>query len=256
MILFESDRFLAVEKPSGLSMATRAGDDSAVPRILVGLGLDPAADLRLVHRLDVGTSGIVLVARGAAAHRAATSLFAARRVRKVYRAVVWGHPVPARGIVDRPLAVDREDRRRMRVVAEGKRAVTRWTTLERLTSVAHLELEPETGRTHQIRVHLASLGHPLVGDDLYGGPRWRGVRDPELRRVLAGPLPLLLHAAALSFLDPETGAAVEVRSEEPGAFRAVLGAAARARGAGGSGHPRVPRAAHRRVPRAAHRRLP
>ncbi len=230
MILFENDRFLAVEKPSGLSMATRAGDSGAVPRILAGLGLDPAADLRPVHRLDVGTSGVVLVARGAEAHRAATALFAARRVRKVYRAVVWGHPVPARGVVDRPLAVDREDRRRMRTAPEGTRAVTRWTTLERTAGLAHLELEPETGRTHQIRVHLASLGHPIVGDDLYGGPRWRGVRDPDLRRILAGPLPLLLHAVELSFTDPATGAAVEARSEEPRAFREVLAAAAGAHG--------------------------
>jgi RluA family pseudouridine synthase len=232
VILFENDRFLAVEKPSGLSMATRPGDAAAISRILAGLGLDPAADLRLVHRLDVGTSGIVLVARGAAAHRTATALFAARDVRKTYRAIVWGHPVPARGIVDRPLAVDREDRRRMRVAAGGKRAVTRWTTLERLDSVAHLELEPETGRTHQIRVHLADLGHPIVGDDLYGGPRWRGVRDRALRAVLAGPVPLLLHAAALSLTDPETGATIDVRSEEPAAFRAVLAAAAAARGSG------------------------
>ncbi len=229
MILFENDRFLAVEKPSGLSMATRAGDAAAVPRILAGLGLDPSADLRPVHRLDVGTSGIVLVARGPAAHRTATALFAARSVRKIYRAVVWGHPVPARGIVDRPLAVDREDRRRMRVAEGGKRAVTRWATLERLGSLAHLELEPETGRTHQIRVHLAAVGHPIVGDDLYGGPRWRGVRDRALRAILAERLPLLLHAAALAFADPETGALIEVRSEEPAAFRAVLAAAAAAR---------------------------
>ena len=98
MILFENERFLAVEKPSGLSMATRPGDGSAVKRILAGLGLDPSADLRPVHRLDVGTSGIVLVARGPEAHRTATALFAARSVRKSYRAIVWGHPVPARGI--------------------------------------------------------------------------------------------------------------------------------------------------------------
>jgi len=229
VILFENERFLAVEKPSGLSMATRPGDGAAVARILAGLGLDPSADLRPVHRLDVGTSGIVLVARGAEAHRTATALFAARSVRKSYRAIVWGHPVPARGTVDRPLAVDREDRRRMRVAEGGKRAVTRWRTLVRLDSVAHLELAPETGRTHQIRVHLAALGHPIVGDDLYGGPRWRGVRDRALRAALAERLPLLLHAAALSFRDPDTGATIDVRSDEPDAFRFVLAAAGMAR---------------------------
>ncbi|HKB70238.1 MAG TPA: RluA family pseudouridine synthase [Thermoanaerobaculia bacterium] len=229
MILFENERFLAVEKPSGLSMATRPGDASAAARILAALGLPGGEDLRLVHRLDVGTSGIVLVARGPAAHRAATALFSARSVRKVYRAVVWGHPVPARGVVDLPLAVDRADRRKMRTAPGGKRAVTRWTTLGRLPSVAHLELFPETGRTHQIRVHLAGLGHPIVGDDLYGGPRWHGVRHPALRRLLSGPLPLLLHAAELSFRDPDTGADVAVRSPEPEPFRKVLAAAARSK---------------------------
>jgi 23S rRNA-/tRNA-specific pseudouridylate synthase len=117
----------------------------------------------------------------------------------------------------------------MRVAEGGKRAVTRWTTLARLDSVAHLELEPETGRTHQIRVHLAAMGHPIVGDDLYGGPRWRGVRDRALRAVLSERLPLLLHAAALSFRDPDTGVMIEVRSDEPDAFRAVLAAAGTAR---------------------------
>ncbi|HET7453526.1 MAG TPA: pseudouridine synthase, partial [Thermoanaerobaculia bacterium] len=98
---------MAAEKPAGLSMATRPGDPEASARIVAALGLDPTADLRPVHRLDVGTSGIVLVARGAAAHRAASSLFAARSVEKRYRAIVWGHPVPARGVIDRPLALDR-----------------------------------------------------------------------------------------------------------------------------------------------------
>ena len=230
MILFQNDRFLAVEKPAGLSMATRPGDARASARILASLGLDPAADLRLVHRLDVGTSGIVLVARGADAHRTASALFGSRSVEKEYRAIVWGHPVPAHGIVDRPLAIDRSDRRRMRVAPGGKRAVTGYRTLERLTSLAHLALAPRTGRTHQIRVHMASLGHPIVGDDLYGGPRWRGVRNPALRRILAGPLPLLLHAAALSFRDPETKEEIAVRSPEPAAFAAVLSAGTRARG--------------------------
>ena len=213
MILFENERFLAVEKPSGLSMATRPGDASAAARILAALGLPGGEDLRLVHRLDVGTSGIVLVARGPAAHRAATALFSARSVRKVYRAVVWGHPVPARGVVDLPLAVDRADRRKMRTAPGGKRAVTRWTTLGRLPSVAHLELFPETGRTHQIRVHLAGLGHPIVGDDLYGG-------DVTGSEALAGRH--ALHASRLAWPGDDEVPAFTVDSPLPAELAALL----------------------------------
>jgi 23S rRNA pseudouridine1911/1915/1917 synthase len=177
----------------------------------------------------VGTSGIVLLARDAEAHRAASRMFQERSVRKTYRSIAWGHPVPARGTIDRPLGMDRDDRRRMRVDPSGKRAITAYATLERLPSIAHLQLVPATGRTHQIRVHLSSLGHPIVGDDLYGGPRWRGVRDRALRRHLSEPLLLMLHAAELAWSDPFTGEPVAIRSGEPPRFGALLDAARRCR---------------------------
>ena len=228
-ILFESERFLAVEKPPGVSMATRRGDPDGEARIVAVLGLPPAG-LRLIHRLDVGTSGVVLLAKDPEAHRAASRLFQDRAVEKIYRAIVWGRPVPALGTIDGPLALDRRDRRRMRVDPSGKPAVTRYATLERLPSITLLELRPETGRTHQIRVHLASRGHPIVGDDLYAGPRWHGVRDAALRRVLAGADALMLHAASLTFRDPFAGADRIVRSGDPPRFLAIREAARRAAG--------------------------
>jgi len=226
-ILFESDRFLAVEKPCGVSMATRRGDPAGEAGVVAALGLPPAG-LQLIHRLDVGTSGVVLLARDPEAHRAASRLFQERAVAKVYRAIVWGRPAPARGTIDAPLALDRVDRRRMRVDRSGKPAITRYETIERFPSITSLELRPETGRTHQIRVHLASLGHPIVGDDLYAGPRWRGVRDSRFRRALAAAGGLMLHAASLSFLDPFTGAEHVIRSGDPPRFRAIREAARRA----------------------------
>ena len=218
VILFENDRFLAVDKPSGLSMATPGGrESSAVESLLAAAGISErgAEGFLLVHRLDVGTSGVVLLARGGDAHRDATRLFQERKARKTYRALVWGHPRPAEGIVDLPMTIDREDRRKMKVAGAGKPARTQYRTIERLRSISHLELEPQTGRTHQIRVHLASRGHPIVGDDLYGGPRWRGVRDARLRSELRNVSRLLLHAFRLELLDPATGEAIRIESPEP-----------------------------------------
>ena len=229
VILFEDERFLALEKPSGLSLATPRGrDGEAVDRLLQSTGLDPERPAFLLHRLDVGTSGVVLLAKDPEAHRRGSALFQERRIEKIYRAVVWGHPVPAHGVIEAALGMDREDRRRMRVVAAGKPAKTEYRTLERPSAIAHLELSPRTGRTHQIRVHLAFRGHPVVGDDLYAGPRWRGVADRQLRRRLEETPRLLLHALRLSFDQPFDGVRVVVESPEPAAFEELLAAARRA----------------------------
>ena len=212
-LLLAREEILALDKPSGVSMATsgRPGkaEEDVVTRLLAASGLSADGPLpRLVHRLDEGTSGVVLLARDADAHRRLSAAFQGRAAHKTYRALVWGHPVPARGLADAPLARDPKDGRKMTVRESGKPAVTRWTTLRRYPSVADLELSPETGRTHQIRVHLSAKGHPIVGDDFYGGAtRWRGVRDPALRTALAAVAHPLLHAARI--VVPSLGIDVE-----------------------------------------------
>jgi 23S rRNA pseudouridine1911/1915/1917 synthase len=205
VILRETPDFVALDKPAGVSMATSSRDGSgaeAVRRLLEACAepFDPA--LLLVHRLDVGTSGVVLLARSAESHRRLTLALQNRRARKTYRALVWGRPAPAEGTYADALARDPKDGRRMKARRDGKPSVTRYRTVARLPSVTDLELQPETGRTHQIRVHLSAHGHPIVGDDLYGGAtRWRGVRDPAHRRALAAVRRPLLHAMRIEILE-------------------------------------------------------
>jgi 23S rRNA pseudouridine1911/1915/1917 synthase len=223
MKLFEDERVLILDKPPGISMATSARDAEsaarAVGRLLEACGEPPDLSLRLVHRLDVGTSGTVVLARSEAAHRELSRIFQSRAARKTYRALVWGHPRPARGMFDDPLARDPKDGRRMKVAGAGKPSLTDYRTLARLPSVADLELSPRTGRTHQIRVHLAAHGHPIVGDDLYGGAtRWRGVREPAHRRVLAAVERPLLHASRIQV--PELG--IDVSAPLPEDYERVL----------------------------------
>jgi 23S rRNA pseudouridine1911/1915/1917 synthase len=200
--LFESSGVVALDKPAGISMATSTREEKsaarAVERLLGACGEDPSEPLLLVHRLDVGTSGVVLLAKSDEAHRTLSRAFQSRVAKKTYRALVWGHPVPARGVYDDSLGRDPKDGRKMKVAKrsdDGKTAITRYETLARLPSIGDLRIFPETGRTHQIRVHLTAHGHPIVGDDLYGGAtRWRGIRDPERRRALAAVSRPLLHA--------------------------------------------------------------
>jgi len=227
VILLSTDDVLALAKPAGVSMATssRAGksEREIVARLLGACGVREAGSLRLVHRLDVGTTGVVLLARTDVALRMLSRALQEKTATKSYRALVWGHPVPARGRIDLPLARDPKDGRKMRVASEGKASATRYRTLRRYRSLADLEVTPESGRTHQIRVHLAAKGHPLVGDDLYGGAtRWRGVRDPRLREAFAAVGHPLLHAARIVV----AALGVEVEAPLPADYAALVAALA------------------------------
>lgn len=208
-VVYADERIVVIDKPAGVSLATRRKEPgAALSRLLATLspedvssfGLE-APDHALVHRLDVGTSGVVVVARDPDAHRALSLVFSQRRAHKEYLALVWGHPRPRIGAWAWPIGPDRRDRRRMVVDALGRAAMSEYSTAARAPNVALLVLVPRTGRTHQLRVHCAHAGHPIVGDDLYGGPRHRGIRDTRLRSHLSPSHPFL-HAWRLHL--PET----------------------------------------------------
>ena len=179
----------------------------------------------LVHRLDKDTSGLLVVAKTDAAHRALTDALRARAVRRVYRAALWGHLPDERMTIDAPIGRDPKDRKRMAVVEGGRRAVTRIRTRARWLRAELVDVALQTGRTHQIRVHAAHIGHPVIGDESYGAGWERGLGGATRRWVdeLARRTPRqFLHAAELAFRHPADGEEMRFRSELPADLEAVV----------------------------------
>jgi len=218
-ILYEDNALLIIDKPSGLTVHPGAGRRdgtlaNALAFHLQGLPSLIGADRPgIVHRLDKDTSGVMVVARTEAVQRALSAAFAERTVRKTYIACVHGWPEDASGHVDAPIGRARNARTKMAVRAGGRQAYTGWTVERRLPRHALLRCQPRTGRTHQIRVHLQHLGHPVVGDPLYG-------RHDAPGEDLAPRL--LLHAFGLGFRHPRTGEDVHFEAPLPQDFQTAL----------------------------------
>jgi 23S rRNA pseudouridine1911/1915/1917 synthase len=183
----------------------------------------------VVHRLDRDTSGLLVVAKTEAAYLALVEALRVRQVKRVYQAIVWGDPGPSEGVIDLPIGRDPRDRKRMAVVRgpAGKAARTRWRVLERYGVATLVEARLETGRTHQIRVHMNALRHPVVGDPTYGGRVKKVLSLRQSERSLADALLRLLrrqalHAAQLEFVHPTTGERLRFSSEPPQDFREAL----------------------------------
>lgn len=195
---------LIVDKPAGLLAVPGRGADKQ--DCLARRVQTQWPDARIVHRLDQATSGLMLFARGAGSQRHLGRLFEQRRVDKRYVAVVAGCVAGDRGRIDLPIAVDWPNRPLRRTDAGGQAALTRWRVLARDAAgdSSRLELDPETGRTHQLRVHLLAIGHPIIGDALYA-PAALQARSPRL----------LLHASELAFTHPHTGQALHIVSPPP-----------------------------------------
>lgn len=204
-ILHIDESLIVVDKPSGLlSVPGRGADkhDCMITRVQTEF-----PDALIVHRLDMGTSGIMVMARGKTMERSLSILFQTRQVHKRYVAVVAGQMQPACGEINLPLITDWPNRPRQMVSFElGKPSCTRYQVLayDAITDTARVELEPVTGRTHQLRVHLQALGHPILGDELYASPE-----------VYAKAERLLLHAASIGFPHPLTEENLAISSPVP-----------------------------------------
>jgi 23S rRNA pseudouridine1911/1915/1917 synthase len=225
VVAYEDDEILVVDKPAGMVVHPAPGNWSGTlvnalkgrDTSLSGLGGEEREGI--VHRLDKETSGLLLVAKTDRAHRVLGAAMARREIVRRYAALIWGHLEGDRLTVDKPIARDPRDRKRMAIVNTGRAARTDFTRLARFDVVDLLRAHLHTGRTHQIRVHLSSVGHPVVGDDTYGGGGGR-------RLVTMPPKRHFLHAAWLRFRHPATGAPMELRSPLPPDLVTALASAA------------------------------
>lgn len=217
-VVYEDDDVIVVNKPSGLVVHPAPGhpDGTLVNALLfhcgaslsgVGGALRPG----IVHRIDRDTSGLIIAAKNDYAHQFLSAQLADHTLARTYECIVVGNLREDSGTVDAPIARDSRDRKRMAVVPSGRRAVTHWTVLARYPGYTHVQCRLETGRTHQIRVHMAYLGHPILGDTVYGA-----------KKPVPGLTGQCLHAVGLQFIHPRTKELVSLSCPLPGEFTAAL----------------------------------
>jgi 23S rRNA pseudouridine1911/1915/1917 synthase len=248
-IVYEDEHLLVINKPPGMPTHPGIGHyrGTVVNAVLYHLGMrqpiavefDPEQEEEaaifasdavrpgIVHRLDKDTSGLLLVAKDSALHARLAEQLARRQIQREYRAIVWGHPPEAHGIIDAPIGRSPRNRKAFAVVPDGKPSRTEYTVLESFPIATVLALRLHTGRTHQIRVHCQWLGNPVMGDPLYGGDRLpQNLTEPRWRQCAQQCLGLLqrqaLHAYRLGFLHPVTRHWIECEAPLPADMEAVL----------------------------------
>ena len=227
-IVFQDADIAVINKPAGLVVHPSAGHAEGTLvnallhhiRDLSGIG----GELRpgIVHRLDKDTSGLMVVAKNDRAHAGLTSVWNSDAVRKEYLAIVYGTPKLPAGVIEAPIGRDPNDRQRMAIVAKGRKAVTHYVVIEELRHSSLLRCRLETGRTHQIRVHLKLLGHPIVGDPVYSGPQWKGVPHRPAQKAFAAFARQALHAVRLTFPHPGSGEVMTFDAEMPADMKELL----------------------------------
>jgi 23S rRNA pseudouridine1911/1915/1917 synthase len=220
-IVYEDDDIAVINKPAGMVVHPGAGVSggtlaNALAFHFAGLS-KTGGEMRpgIVHRLDKDTSGLIVTAKNEAAHEHLSEQFSSRKVFKSYLALVHGRMEISRGKIDEPLARDRGNRLKMAVIRSGRSALSLWRVRERFEKFTLLEVEIKTGRTHQIRVHLAHIKHPVAGDEIYNGGRDNTIADPQIRKAVAKLGRFFLHAERLEFDHPVTGEHLKFSSALP-----------------------------------------
>lgn len=239
-ILFQDETILAVNKPAGILVIPDRWDKAKPNLITLLSNLFPDGRFYIVHRLDEGTSGVVLFARTEETHRILNQQLQDRRVEKIYLAIVAGELETDQSSIDLPIGNDSQAKNRMKIQRSGKESITEYEVLQRFRGFTYLKVKPKTGRTHQIRVHLKAIGHPLAVDPIYGKesaiylsqikPNYKPKPDEPERPLIQR---LTLHAAEIQFTHPMTGEKMIASAELPKDFRAVLHALEKYRGKAG-----------------------
>ncbi len=229
-VLYEDEQLIVIDKPPGLVVHPAAGnpDGTLVNALLAHChdlsGIGGVERPGIVHRLDKDTSGVLIAAKTDLAHRALSLSFRWRTTDKRYLAVVYGAPNADEGVVDAPIARHPSERKRMAVVAGGRPARTLWWVRERFAGAALVECRLVTGRTHQVRVHMAHIGHALSGDQTYAGRQWRAVGDTAAAAACHQFPRQALHAWKLTITHPTSGAAMTFEAPLPADIAALLAA--------------------------------
>jgi 23S rRNA pseudouridine1911/1915/1917 synthase len=227
VIAYEDEHLIVVDKPAGMVVHPAAGnlDGTMVNALLHHCagqlsGIGGVARPGIVHRIDKDTSGLIVAAKHDKAHEGLAKQFAAHTIDRRYLALATGRPIPASGTIDAALGRSATNRKKMAVVAEGrgKHAITHYRTIEPLKNATLVECRLETGRTHQVRVHMAHIGHPLAGDPVYGRQR-KPLSDILRARNFVRQA---LHAAHLGFIHPVTGNDIALDSELPRDMRELI----------------------------------
>lgn len=222
-IIYEDPWIIVVNKPAGMVVHPGAGIDAGT---LVNALLFHCRDLSqingvirpgIVHRLDKNTSGVMVAAKNAMAHRRLSVQFKARQVKKLYRALVHGDVRELEGIIQAPLGRHPKERKRISIhTRKARAAVTHWMVIQRFKGFTLLEVIPKTGRTHQIRAHLSSRGHPIVGDPEYRRGKWiERIKDPQIREAIRALKRQALHSERLAFIHPRSGELMEFSAPLP-----------------------------------------
>ena len=229
-IVYEDEYLAVINKPAGMVVHPGAGLSGGTLANAIayhlGLAFSGSDSVRhrvgIVHRLDKDTSGLIVVAKDEATHDWLSAQFRMRRVEKNYVSLVHGAVREVAGEIDRPIARDRRNRTRMTVSVQGRRAITRWRVRRRFNKFTLLDINIKTGRTHQIRVHLASIHHPVVGDPVYNEGRDKTIANPEIRKAVERLGRFFLHSAHLGFRHPQTQKFIEFSMPLPTELASLL----------------------------------